>query len=59
MYAIRSYYDPLTYIRKETKEEIIREVDARELFRLIAETNWDYGEPGALFWDRVTDWNLV
>jgi ribonucleotide reductase alpha subunit len=34
-------------------------VDARELFRLIAETNWDFAEPGALFWDRIFGWNLL
>ncbi|MFR6334221.1 MAG: hypothetical protein ACLUOI_39250 [Eisenbergiella sp.] len=28
-------------------------MDARELFHHIAETNWDYAEPGALFWDRI------
>lgn len=49
----------LYYKREATGEEIKREVSAGDLFHLIAETNWDYGEPGALFWDRVTDWNLL
>ena len=29
------------------------------MFHHIAETNWDYAEPGALFWDRVSSWNLL
>ena len=49
----------LCYIREATGEVIEKEVNARELFRRIAETNWDYAEPGALFWDRITGWNLL
>lgn len=49
----------LCYTREATGEVIEREVNARELFRRIAETNWDYAEPGALFWDRITGWNLL
>ena len=49
----------LHYLRKATGELIEKAVDAKELFRRIAEVNWDYAEPGALFWDRVKDWNLL
>lgn len=49
----------LHYTRKTTGEEIATMVDARTLFHHIAEVNWDYAEPGALFWDRVMDWNLL
>lgn len=49
----------LHYTREATGEEIERWVDARELFHRIAETNWDYAEPGALFWDRIENWNLL
>ena len=38
---------------------IEKQVNARDLFRKIAETNWDYAEPGALFWDRIEGWNLL
>ena len=47
----------LHYTREATGEVIERSVNARELFRRIAETNWDYAEPGALFWDRVAGVN--
>ena len=49
----------LHYTRKETGETIESLVDAAEVFHLLAETNWDYAEPGALFWDRITSWNLL
>lgn len=49
----------LHYTREATGEVIEKTVNARELFRRITETNWDYAEPGALFWDRITSWNLL
>lgn len=49
----------LHYTREATGQEITKVVDARELFHRIAEVNWDYAEPGALFWDRVQNWNLL
>lgn len=45
--------------RGATGEEIRVEVNARDVFHHIAEVNWDYAEPGALFWDRVKEWNLL
>lgn len=49
----------LHYEREATGEKIETEVDAREMFRRIAEVNWDCAEPGALFWDRIKEWNLL
>ncbi len=49
----------LHFTRKETGQTIEHEVNAAEMFRLIAETNWDFAEPGALFWDRIQSWNLL
>lgn len=49
----------LHFTRQETGEQIRKKVNARDLFRKIAETNWDYAEPGALFWDRMKEWNLL
>ncbi len=49
----------LSYTRKTTGEVIEKKVQAKELFRKIAMTNWDYAEPGALFWDRISSWNLL
>ena len=49
----------LHYTRETTGEVIEKKVQARELFRKITDTNWDYAEPGALFWDRITGWSLL
>ena len=49
----------LHYTRETTGEVIEQKVKARELFRKITDTNWDYAEPGALFWDRITGWSLL
>ncbi len=49
----------LYFKRQATGEEIRVEANAREIFHHIAEVNWDYAEPGALFWDRVKEWNLL
>lgn len=49
----------LEFIRNETGQKIEKVVNARELFRLMAKTNWDYAEPGMLFWDRINNWNLL
>lgn len=49
----------LNYTRLETGEQITKEVNAKELFHKIAETNWDFAEPGALFWDTIRSWNLL
>lgn len=49
----------LHYTRKETGQVIESMVNAADVFRLVAETNWDYAEPGALFWDRICQWNLL
>lgn len=60
MEAVKADQDfTLSYTREATGEVIEKTVRARDLFRRIAETNWDYAEPGALFWDRITGWNLL
>ena len=60
MEAVKKNEDYLLhYTREATGQVIEKQINARELFRKIAETNWDYAEPGALFWDRIEGWNLL
>lgn len=49
----------LSFTRKETGETITKEVDAYSVFHKLCEMNWDYAEPGMLFWDRIENWNLL
>lgn len=49
----------LRFERPETKEVITNSVKAKELFELLCEQNWNYAEPGILFWDRICNYNLL
>lgn len=49
----------LKFTRPETMETEGEPYPARELFNKISENNWDMGEPGVLFWDRIKSWNLL
>ena len=49
----------LTFIREETGEEIRKTVYAPDIFRQLCENNWNFGEPGILYWDRIKEYNLL
>ena len=49
----------LSFTRSETGETITKTIDAYEMFHKLCEMNWDYAEPGMLFWDRIENWNLL
>ena len=49
----------LKFVREETGEEITKEIDAHEVFMKMCESNWDWGEPGLLFWDNIEKYNLL
>jgi len=49
----------LSFDRPETNVTIYKTVNAREIFMRLAEMNWNYAEPGILFWDRIEEYNLM
>lgn len=49
----------MSFTRPETEETIIRTASARYLFDKLCQNNWDWAEPGILFWDRIENWNLL
>ena len=49
----------LSFTREETGEVIEKEIDAYSVFKEIAYGNWNMGEPGILFWDRIENYNLL
>jgi len=40
-------------------EEIVKEVDAYKLFMKLITNNWDFAEPGILFWDNIQKNHLL
>ncbi|MEG0181740.1 MAG: adenosylcobalamin-dependent ribonucleoside-diphosphate reductase, partial [Peptostreptococcaceae bacterium] len=47
------------FIVDEDKEYIEKEVDARKLFMKLCKNNWDYAEPGILFWDNIKNNHIM
>ena len=51
-------YELYFYV-EDTGQEIKKKVDARRIFNKLAFSNWNMSEPGALFWDRIENYNLL
>lgn len=49
----------LHFERPETGEHIEETVKAKEIYKLLCENNWNYAEPGILFWDTINNYNLL
>ena len=49
----------MTFTRPETGETIERTIPAKQLFNRLCENNWNWAEPGMLFWDNITKYNLL
>lgn len=43
----------------DTGEVIKKSIDAKKLFKELAVQNWRFAEPGILFWDKISNWNLL
>ena len=60
-------YNKLTmvgYVDEPFKSSIdgvayIKKVKAKELFNKLVKNNWDYAEPGILYWDKIENYNIV
>lgn len=64
VYISRQQFNDLEYnkiqeIETQCGPVYIKKIKARELFMKLAKNNWDYGEPGILYWDRIKYWNLM
>lgn len=49
----------MSFIRKETGETITKTAKARDIFHKLCENNWNWAEPGILFWDRIKGYSLL
>ena len=50
------------WVASFTSEEtgtITKTFKARELLKLLAKRNWEWAEPGLLYWDRITKYNML
>lgn len=52
-------YRQLTYVETTSGPVYLKKVKARDLFNKLAKNNWDYAEPGMLFWDRIEGYNII
>lgn len=60
MEAVRDDADwELYFDSEDTGERVSTTVNAREIYRKICLNNWNMAEPGALFWSRIENWNLL
>ena len=58
MKAVKNDLDWELYFKTE-REEMKKVVKAKDIFELLCRNNFDYAEPGILFWDRINNYNLL
>ena len=51
-------YFTTSFTREATGEKIEKKINAKKFFEHFAHNAWDMAEPGALFWDRIQNYNL-
>lgn len=49
----------MSFTRPETGETITKTAKARDIFDKLCENNWNWAEPGILFWDNIEEYNLL
>ena len=52
-------YNQLTYIETASGPVYLKKIKAKELFNKLVRNNWDYAEPGILYWDHISNYNIV
>lgn len=57
--VLKDDYYTCSFTRPESGETITKQIKAKELFHKICEMNWNYAEPGILFWDTITQRTLL
>jgi ribonucleoside-diphosphate reductase alpha chain len=49
----------LHFTVKDTGEVIEKYIEAKKFYTKIIKNNWDWAEPGMLFWDTIKDYHLM
>lgn len=58
MEAVIQDKDWVTEFTSEEVGTITKTFKARDLLRLLAKRNWEWAEPGILYWDRIIHYNM-
>lgn len=49
----------MAFTRPETGEAVVKTAKARDIFNKLCLNNWNWAEPGILFWDRISQYNML
>jgi ribonucleoside-diphosphate reductase alpha chain len=52
-------YNKLTCVETTGGPVYLKKVKAKDLFNKLVKNNWNYAEPGILYWDRITSWHMM
>jgi ribonucleoside-diphosphate reductase alpha chain len=52
-------YNELWPYTDDTNTYYFKKIKAKDLFDNLCLNNWNYAEPGILYWDRISDYNLL
>lgn len=59
MKAVDKNEEFVLHFTMEEGSKITKIVNAREMFKLLALRNWEMAEPGILYWDRISNYNMM
>lgn len=59
MKAVINDEDWITEFTSIETGTITKTFKARDLLKLLAKRNWEWAEPGMLYWDRITHYNML
>ena len=57
--VITTEYNKLYDIYDPAATFYVKKVKAKEVLELLALRNWEMGEPGILYWDRISNYNIL
>lgn len=58
MLAIKEY-GKLVRVDTQSGPVYLKKIKAKDLFNKLVKNNWDYAEPGILYWDRIEKYHLM
>ena len=58
MQAVLEDKDWITEFNSPETGKITKTFKAKELLKLLAKRNWEWAEPGILYWDRIKSYNM-